>query len=116
MMFVVLTFSCCSDDDDQADEYYIKYEASVTANSAESKNVIGVMTPKGRHYSTIIGSTNSWQAIYGPVSKGFEACMVSTNFENSSYHTFRISVSKNNSPFVVKAEGNYISMKYVIDY
>jgi len=113
ILFVAVVFSSCSDDD-QADEYYIKYEASVAANTDEAQNIVGLATPAGNAYSTITGSTDLWQATYGPVSKGFEASMTASRFENSSYHTFRISVSKNNSPFVVKKEGNYITMKYVV--
>jgi len=111
---VFTMFSCSNDDDENTDAYYIKYEACVTANTDEAQNIVGLATPAGNAYSTIIGSTNSWQATYGPVSKGFEASMTASRFENSSYHTFRISVSKNNSPFVVKKEGNYITMKYVV--
>lgn len=121
LLFIALlcsafTMSSCSDDDDEeTDQYYIKYEACITANTADAKNIVGLTTPTGITYSTIIGSTDTWQATYGPVSKGFEASMTASNFENSSYHTFRISVSKNGSPFVVKYEGNYLYMKHVIE-
>lgn len=113
-ILIAVNFSSCSDDDEEVDEYYVRYEVGVAANSHDAINKVGMNTPTGSQYSMIIGSTNDWQATYGPVQKGFKATLAASDFRNSTSHTFRISVSKNGGPFVVKYEGvgNYDYITY----
>lgn len=108
--------ACSSDDDEigektqpgivvQEDEYYIRYEVTCTSDNPKSRKKINVSTGRG---NLIIympeGTTSRWQAVFGPVKKGYTAalsCDTEDPTDNSLFDA-RIEISKNNSPFVYK--------------
>ncbi|WP_155952907.1 hypothetical protein [Prevotella sp. HUN102] len=132
---IALCCCACSSDDDgvsekekpqpevevSKDEYYIRYEVTCTSDNPKSVKEINVTTGRGNKITEMPeGTTSRWQAIFGPVKKGYNAilsCHSEDPNDNSRFHA-RIEVSKNNGPFVFKREDQNkdISLMYVINY
>lgn len=113
-----LTATClsCSDDNDE-DTYYVKYEVDVVAASPTATNIVAVTNDQNASsYVSLYGATRR-KIVYGPVQEGFVANITATDLTEAEKHSFRISVSKNGSPFALKAEGDtrYMNLQYTID-
>lgn len=130
----LLTLSSCGNGDDEPEQsktendleatrYYVKYETYVKSGY---KNIIYTTTftsDKGLQTFESEGSTE-WTATYGPLTYG---SVVSLKINRDSkyaysygdYNQARIYVSKNQEPFVIKAEdsgGKNINLLYQIDF
>ena len=107
-------FCGCSSDDDKTlphedepvqDVFYVKYEVKMYVPSRFKMNLI-FTTDHGRQSLSTPSST--WEATYGPFKKG-DAVSITASTQKSSVlsaNYARIYVSKNNSPFGIKAEEN----------
>ncbi len=99
--------------DNNKDFYYVKYEIS-------GKVYFYI---DGVSYNTEIGpcsesfsAARSFEQICGPVSKNFFAQITLTDYRGApKTNAIKISVSKNNGPFAIKASGQY-SAGYTINY
>lgn len=124
ILILVLFFSCNRDEESNS-EYYVKYEVnSSTIYSAGTLNVI-VNDVNNQNTNFTIKTKTPWEITVGPVKKGFEAgIIVSENTNNSGRLTLqtKISVSKNNSPFVIRYNDDSttprakVESKYKIDF
>lgn len=122
----VLAFASCSKEEEgmeveNPDEYYVKYEAKgqntlgrgtiyITYRGEDSKNETVEMSFGGRREITI-----------GPVAKGFN-CRIELSSSSPNLNLYsKIFVSKNNSPFAIKANDEVGAplntvLTYAIDY
>ena len=124
---IVYLESCSKDDDNRTssnenkrDAYYVRYEAH--SNSGYKVNNTFSVTYTSdlglqMYNRESVGYGNSWEGTYGPFRKGDGISlhiMCSSGDVNG-----RIYVSRNEEPFVVKAEGKNrgsITLEYIIDY
>ena len=93
-----------------SDEYYVKYSITTTPQYHYFRGVTyadinGMMTTKEKDSPSKV-----WTRTIGPVKKGFRA-----SIQYKEGGTCQIEVSKNNGPFVLKAEGKN-SANYTIDF
>lgn len=119
--FIMLT--SCGDDEPQS-TYYVKYEITTSSIYVYNNVEVVVTTENGVETKSV---PRNWEGTFGPIDKntqiilkvsyqgsGMEYVPQHTNF------TGRISISKNNSPFVLKAESSSssapLSMSYLIDF
>lgn len=107
LFFCVLFLSCEKETEGSGkgkDYYYVKYD--LTANQGGGRSF----------YVKDVGSVSaeSFPVTYGPVEKGYEAMVKWTNCKANA----KISVSKNDGPFVTKkSTSNYVyssSLSYTI--
>lgn len=91
------------------DNYYVKYKISSNYPSIFSN--WSVTTPQG-NYTKNNYQTRLWEETYGPVKKGFK-CVAQVQ---NGAPTIEIYVSKNNSPFALKATKSGGTLSYTIDY
>ncbi len=92
------------------DEYYVKYSITTTRQYHYFRGVTyadinGMITTKEKDSPSRV-----WTITVGPVKKGFRA-----SIQYNEGGTCQIEVSKNNGPFVLKAEGKN-SASYTIDF
>ncbi len=118
---VIAGLSSCLEDDDfplqnnsnkpntEQSYYYVKYEASVSAPYRLER--VYVTTDKGS--ASYNGVWGSWSGTYGPVSKGFKAQITTSSYISTT--KTKISVSKNDGPFAIKATGS-TGASYTIDF
>ena len=118
----IVSFGCEKCDCD-SDEYYIKYAAG--AETIYSGGTLSInMRDENNENSSLDVTRNSWDIVIGPVGKGFTASLsVSSTYR---YHTTLkafIYISKNDSPFALKAsdasdseEGDPVDISFTIDY
>ncbi|MBR6756853.1 MAG: hypothetical protein IKM35_00010 [Bacteroidaceae bacterium] len=90
-----------------ADEYYVKYEIATNSMYKVSKVRVELMTEKGYELKFV---TKDWEGVFGPFKEGATVkmkvdCVETQDYviSNTDFHG-RISVCKNNTPFVLKAE------------
>ena len=106
-------FSSCKKDETETsitnDDYYVKYK--ISSNYANNLSNWTVTTPQG-NYTRNNYQTRLWEETYGPVKKGFK-CVAQV--ENGT-PTIEIYISKNNSPFALKASKSGGTLSYTIDY
>lgn len=93
-----------------SDEYYVKYSITTTRQYHYFRGVTyadinGMITTKEKESPSRV-----WNITIGPVKKGFRA-----SIQYNEGGTCQIEVSKNNGPFVLKAEGKN-SASYTIDF
>ena len=119
MIFVLL--SCGKDDEPSSkDKYFVKYELKTSSQYSFSNVLVEVTTENGIQKLDV---SRNWDGTFGPFEYGTPLIFNVTK-ENDYYaltkFTGRISVSKNNEPFVFKAEkqanGEALSMTYTIDF
>ncbi len=119
-MSVVLN-SCGKDDEPSSkDKYFVKYELKTSSQYSFSNVLVEVTTENGIQKLDV---SRNWDGTFGPFEYGSPLIFKVTK-ENDYYaltkFTGRISVSKNNEPFVLKAEkqanGEALSMTYTIDF
>jgi len=126
---LVFAFTSCSKDDDKEEiiepqevaRYYVKYEvtfATLTSFHNLTNTALTCSTEKGmKKISFNNYDTFSWEATYGPVDKNFLASLECDS--PGAIINARISISKNNESFVVKAEDNKkssLSLQYKITF
>ena len=115
MLSSVLVFSCGKSDDTKPDVeeikefYYVKYEASVSTSHIPT-TYITVNTDSGINEFEV---AKTFEEIFGPVSKDFRAEIdVESKGAGWAETTARIYISKNNSPFALKAYKNVRQKQY----
>ena len=105
------------------DEYYVKYEVDSSTIYSGGKLDVTINTEKSDAITITINQRVLWEIIIGPVNKGFKAEMQveASDIRDLKLYT-NIYVSKNNSPFALKAiDGSdtprdFVSIDYTIDY
>lgn len=121
---LLLSTACNKDDDSDPDEYYVKYEVNSSTIYFNQKLEVIINSETGSPISFSIDQNALWETIIGPVQKDFNATLSVTNLgvEDKSALYTNISVSKNDSPFALKASDgsdtprNYVELNYTIDY
>ncbi|MBQ1836032.1 MAG: hypothetical protein II569_02150 [Paludibacteraceae bacterium] len=119
-VLVLLGVASCSDDKDNAGEYYVKYKWHYT--QAVYGGGSGVITRATVTYVDADGKkvkvekvSNGWEVTVGPVKKGFEASLLVEEASGYVIHESTIEVSRNGEPFALKARGE-LNASYRIDY
>ena len=98
----IINFGCQCDCEEATDEYYVKYEViSTTANNAYTLHAT-VNNEKNNDVSFTFAAGSQWETIIGPVQKGFNASL-GVSAETVILFHLKIYVSKNDSPFAIKA-------------
>jgi hypothetical protein len=119
----ILNFGCYKDSND--DEYYIKYEVGSSTIYSLGKLDVILSNEKNLNTTLSINTKSKWEAVVGPVKKGFKANIeVSEAGNNHGKLTLstQISVSKNNGPFALKAIDDSddprtnVQLGYAIDF
>ena len=133
LLFALLStfvlFGCSSENEDipleDDNEYYVKYEVYMPLGGGFAKDgtkKITFVTEKGEE--SISTSKSEWEGTYGPVKKGthlyLKAIRESGAIRNDVEYYARLSVSRNDEPFVVKGEQRLesvssLSVSYTID-
>ena len=119
-----LLLSCDKDSEGQSDDYYVKYEYSLTFNnvmgsSAYPNKTISINTDSG--VIEVATTSNTYIETIGPVKKGFKASItVKYGNEGSRGGTtlMKIYVSRGSEPFALKTTNEQYSntASYTIDY
>lgn len=120
----IFTYGCEKDD---YDEYYIKYTISSDSDDLNGKLNVTINSEHNEYLRQIIMQNSDWEMIIGPVSNGFNSKLELSNKTGSDNLQVitSIQVSKNNSPFAIKAirnthgeAGSVVSsyLDYTIDY
>lgn len=119
--FGMINNGCQCDCEEAVDEYYVRYEViSTTANNAYTLHAT-VNNEKNNDVSFTFAAGSQWGTIIGPVQKGFNASLGLSAPTTIIFH-LNIYVSKNESPFAIKANDNSETardsgqLSYTIDY
>lgn len=128
-IFGILNFGCDDSDDGNAtsvpDEYYVKYEVNSSTIYTGGKLNVTINTEKNTLMTISINTRTQWEAVIGPVQKGFNATLdvIKAGAADSQLQLYtQISVSKNGSPFALKridgsdTPRNSVQINYTIDY
>jgi hypothetical protein len=127
LVFIValgmVNFGCQCDCEEASDEYYVRYELYVD-DGLHSSTMVDITVKDENNNDenfTFNADSYSWGTIIGPVQKGFNATLgVSVETEVLMY--LKIHVSKNDSPFAIKANDSSDTyrtsgqLSYTIDY
>ena len=117
-----IVFNSCGKDDEPSskDKYYVKYELKTSSKYAFSTVQVEVTTENGIQNLEV---SRNWEGAFGPFTYGTPLVFNVTkdgDFYGLTKFTGRISVSKNNEPFILKAEelvsNKALSMTYTIDF
>lgn len=118
----VLFISGCEKCDCGSDDYYIKYETYGTTQYVGHNLDISISMENSEITTFTTGPQGSWETVIGPVKKGFTASIsVETSHTDLTLEA-SISVSKNDSPFALKASGESddlsepLQIEYTIDF
>ena len=123
MAFGIGNVGC--DKKNDVDEYYVKYEVNSSSIYLGGKLNVAIRTETNNNMNILVDTRTPWEAIVGPVKKGFNATLdVIKEGEPDSHLTLyaKISVSKNSSPFALKVNDgsdtprNSVQISYTIDY
>lgn len=103
--------------------YYVKYDVEISTRWTNTLNTITFVTDKGVQTLTAEGNTN-WSATYGPLTLGKIVSLKIIRDDNKDYeyggsNHARIYISKDQEPFVIKAEdsgGKNLNLSYTIDF
>jgi hypothetical protein len=107
------------------DEYYVKYEVNSSSIYLGGKLNVAIRMETNNITNILVDTRTPWEAIVGPVKKGFNATLdVIKEGEPDSHLKLyaKISVSKNSSPFALKVNDgsdtprNSVQISYTIDY
>ena len=123
ILFVIIISSfVLSSCGDEPNTYFVKYEVQTSSIYSYSNVTIEITTENGIETKQV---KRNWDGTFGPISKNTPIILKVTH-EGDDYvlshskFTGRISVSKDNSPFVLKAEetanGKPLNMSYSIDF
>jgi len=132
LLIVLFGFGCGKDSDEDCscpntgmDEYYIKYDLrSTTIYLGGTLNVI-IKDETGISTNYTVDTQTEWELTVGPVSRGFDSSIhvIANQDTNDRLRLYtKISVSKNNSPFAIKASDESddprddVYLTYTIDY
>ena len=102
------------------DNYYVKYEVQCGSQISSAAYMERILTYKDVNDEKKI-SINSfeWEGTYGPFKKGDKVYLYVITSQPAKYNTnARLSVSKNQEPFAIKAEereSEKIRLEYRID-
>lgn len=116
LMALVLTglcFASCDDDDDDADEYYVRYTVGATPGD---DFFVSYLDQNGEE-RIVQGKNNDGkvEAIAGPVCRGFRASLAASVNGGQAPEYLKIDVSRDGNPFVQKVYlHNGLSASYVI--
>ena len=113
-------FSCGNDEPDS--NYYVKYEVQAYSTQVISEMEVEITTENGVEVKRVPAT---WDGTFGPISKS-TPIILKVSYPGQYYlmnmrFSGRILISKDNTPFVLKAEqhttnGEAISLIYNIDY
>jgi hypothetical protein len=117
----------CDNNKEEADpdEYYVKYEVNSSTIYSGGKLDVTINSETNVPLALTIYQRVLWEAIVGPVEKGFVASMSvkAVGETNNQLKLFtNIYVSKNNSPFALKktdgsdSPRDQVNITYTIDY
>ncbi len=105
LLLSVLSMSCKkSDNQDNKDRYYVKYEVNSTSVYSGGKLNVPIQD-KDSTQTFIINTKSPWETVIGPVEKGFVSTLgvIKSGSSDASLRLYtQISVSVNNEPFVLK--------------
>ena len=93
-----------SDNQDNKDRYYVKYEVNSTSVYSGGKLNVPIQD-KDSTQTFIINTKSPWETVIGPVEKGFVSTLgvIKSGSSDASLRLYtQISVSVNNEPFVLK--------------
>ncbi len=111
LLIGILNYGC----EKESDEYYVKYKIDSSTTDL-GKGIKIHITTEDETLLLFIDENTYWETIIGPVSKGFKAELwmshIAPTDQLQKYG--EIQVSKNDSPFVMKAIQGYNSSKTVI--
>ena len=118
ILVILISLSSCNKDKDKvemgiSDEYYVKYVIKCSQGRWYVHDFsinTGAGTQSFKDYKNTY-----WTQTYGPVKKGFQASATA----QSVVPAIEIYVSKNQSPFALKASktgSDQVSVSYTIDY
>ncbi len=115
----------CTRNEENNDEYYIKYEVNSATIYSNGKLKVGYLNENNQTISLEIPTKSKWEINVGPVKKGYKASMtvneLTENYNRLSLNA-QISSSKNNSPFAIKKQDNdntprkSLIIEYTVDY
>ena len=117
LAFGIINFGCEKCDCD-SDEYYIKYETYCTTRYVGHNLDISISMENSEITTFTTDPHGSWETVIGPVKKGFTASISVETTNTDITLEASISVSKNDSPFALKASGESddLSEPLVIEY
>ena len=114
--------ACGGDDEPKTleDIYYVRYDLATGSRYDFSTVQVELTTENGIQKLTV---SRNWNGIFGPFKYGtpiiFNVTIKNGNYMTTTFNG-KISVSKNNNPFVFKTEstveGKPLSMSYTIDF
>lgn len=127
VLFSAFNLGC--DKEEEADVYYVKYVINASNINPGGKLNVTINNENSEKVLFVIDQNSNWESIIGPVSKGFSAALLTSNetgTERLNVYS-EIDVSKNNSPFAIKAsDESYVGeitltitstvLNYTIDY
>ena len=109
--FGIINFGCQCDCEEATDEYYVKYEIYGDAYLYSRVMVdITVNDENNNDVSFTFNAVIPWETIIGPVQKGFNATL-KVSVETAILLHAKIYVSKNDSPFAIKANDSSDDMQ-----
>jgi len=117
----IVSFGCQCDCEEDADEYYVKYEVDSYTMYSHLALHTTVNNEKNNDVNFTFDAGTHWETIIGPVQKGFKAT-IGVSLETEVLIHLKIYVSKNDSPFAIKANDNSeayrkaAQLSYTIDY
>ena len=124
LAFGIVIYGCeKNNDDENNDEYYIKYAVGVQSNAIWVPIDIEIINEYGDKVS--YSDTDSWNITLGSVEEDFTASIwveLNQDFLGDATLVANIQVSKNDGPFVVKASGESadenapVHIDYTIDF
>ena len=126
---LLLMFVSCSKDDDVPEvpvepvRYYVKYEVTFNTQHINAPRHINFTNENGSQTISLTNEAKTviWDRTYGPVDKNFVASL-DCNVENYQYSSnihAKISISRDQEPFVLKAERSgtrSVTLQYKIDF
>ncbi|MBN2828826.1 MAG: hypothetical protein JXR56_00735 [Candidatus Cloacimonetes bacterium] len=122
--FGMINFGCQCDCEEAPDEYYVKYEVNCSGLVGSPIAEIIVSSENG-DLTFNLDHFSPWETTIGPVQKGFNATL-KVNVTNAVVLLYGyIHVSKNDSPFALKASDgsesindpiSNVQLSYTIDY
>jgi hypothetical protein len=102
----IVIFSGCKKDPTAIDEYYVKFNVNSSTIYSNGKLDVNINNENNQPQSFSIDTKKAWEVTIGPVNKGFSAGVTvgeATNNHGKLTLKGQILVSKNGSPFAVKA-------------
>mgnify|MGYP000919489238 CR=1 FL=1 len=121
----IVNFGCQCDCEEATDEYYVKYEINSVHLVGGSTQAEIIISAENKDLTFNIADFSSWETTIGPIQKGFNA-RLEVNVSNAVVLLYTyLYVSKNDSPFALKASGgsesiddpkSNVQISYKIDY